>query len=63
MSFNSLNIRDLIKRGIIQHCVGDEVIVFHRKSNGYPRSLKDDVIYYVKQLLIVFFHLIEHPNS
>jgi hypothetical protein len=36
---------DMCKRGIITYDKGDEVIVFKRKSDGHPRSLKDDIIY------------------
>ena len=47
----SWKIQDMIKRGILRHKVNDEVVVFYRKKNGYPRALKDDVIYYVNSIL------------
>lgn len=43
-------ITDRIKRGIITYQVGDEVVVVRRKKNGYPRGLKDDVIYIIKDI-------------
>jgi hypothetical protein len=43
-------LKDKIKRGIIYFGIGDEIICFHRKQNGHPRSIKDDVIYTVKSV-------------
>jgi hypothetical protein len=47
---NNWIIKDKIKRGIISYNVDDEVICFCRKSNGHPRSIKDGIIYTVKNL-------------
>jgi hypothetical protein len=43
-------LKDKIKRGIIEFQKGDEVICFHRKSNGHPKSIKDGVIYVIKHI-------------
>lgn len=40
----------MIKRGEISYQVGDEVVVFKRKPNGHPRSLKDGVSYFIKKV-------------
>lgn len=40
-------LKDMIKRGIITFHKGDSVIVFRRKSNGYPRSIKDNEEYII----------------
>jgi hypothetical protein len=45
---NSWIIRDMIKTGKITFSVGDEVVCFHRKSNGHPRSIKDNISYFVR---------------
>jgi hypothetical protein len=47
---NTWVIKDKIKRGMIVFEEGDEVICFHRKANGHPRSIKDDVNYVVKRV-------------
>jgi hypothetical protein len=46
----SIVIRDKIRRGEISFQIGDEVVVFHRKSNGHPRALKDGVSYIIKNI-------------
>lgn len=38
-------LKDQIKNGTIEYEVGEKVIVFRRKSNGYPKVLKDDIEY------------------
>jgi len=43
-------ISDMIKKGMITYHVNDEVVLFRRKSNGYPSSIKDDVEYTIKQV-------------
>lgn len=47
---NNWLIKDKIKRGFINFNVGDEVVCFHRKKNGYPRGIKDNVIYTIKNM-------------
>ena len=39
---------DMIKKGVITFQKGDVVKVFRRKVNGYPRGLKDDEEYFVR---------------
>jgi len=43
-------IKDKIKSGEISFQIGDEVVVYTRKLNGYPRSLKDNTSYYVRSM-------------
>lgn len=43
-------IKDKINQGEIFYKVGDEVVVIRRKKNGYPRGLKDGVIYIIRQI-------------
>lgn len=43
-------IKDKIKSGSVEYKVGDEVICFHRKSNGHPRSIKDGVTYIIRNI-------------
>lgn len=47
---NNWKIEDSIKRGIIDYQVGDEVVIFKRKKNGHPRSIKDDTTYIIKKI-------------
>jgi hypothetical protein len=41
---------DMIKKGVITFQKGDVVKVFRRKVNGYPRGLKDDEEYFVRNI-------------
>jgi hypothetical protein len=43
-------LKDKIKRGLISYNIGDEVVCFHRKTNGYPRGIKDNSIYTIKNI-------------
>lgn len=45
-----LYIKDKLRQGDITYNVDDEVVVVRRKKNGYPHSLKDDVIYIVRRI-------------
>jgi hypothetical protein len=47
---NTWILKDKIKRGYITFDIGDEVICFHRKSNGYPKAIEDDITYIVKNI-------------
>jgi hypothetical protein len=50
---NNLNdwvLKDQIKRGLFTYNKGDEVSILRRKSNGHPRSIKDDKIYIVRDV-------------
>lgn len=40
-----------IKDGKVKFRVDDKVICFRRKSNGHPRSIKDDVEYTIKSII------------
>jgi hypothetical protein len=48
---NNIIIKDKIYSGEVSYSVGDEVIVFTRKSNGYPKKLKDDISYHIYEVL------------
>ena len=41
---------DMIKKGVITFQKEDVVKVFRRKVNGYPRGLKDDEEYFVRNI-------------
>lgn len=56
-------IKDMIKRGQLQYNVGDEVVVYCRKSNGYPKALKDDITYYIKQILSDGHLIVSNTNN
>lgn len=40
-------LKDTIMSGSISYMIGDRVIVFRRKGNGYPRQLIDGTTYVV----------------
>ena len=40
-------VKDMIRRGVINFRVGDEVILLKRKGNGYPKSIKDGEVYII----------------
>jgi hypothetical protein len=43
-------VKDIIKRQIVKYSVGEQVVLFRRKSNGYPKFIKDDVYYTIKKV-------------
>lgn len=43
-------LKDTIMSGSISYVIGDRVIVFRRKCNGYPRQLIDGTTYVVIRL-------------
>jgi hypothetical protein len=47
---NEWVLNDMIKKGVVSYQVGDEVVVLKRKSNGHPRSIKDGVVYVVRNV-------------
>lgn len=47
---NNWIIKDKIKRGLITYDIGDEVICFVRKPNGYPRGIKENITYTIKSI-------------
>lgn len=44
-------IDDLIRSGSVTYNIGNEVIVYRRKKNGYPKFLKDDIFYIITDIL------------
>lgn len=43
-------IKDKIKKGLIHYNVGDEVVIYKRKSSGYPKSIKDGITYVIRHI-------------
>ena len=39
---------DMIERGMISYIKGEKVVIFRRKSNGYPKTIKDGVEYTIR---------------
>lgn len=56
-------IKRKITEGEIRYGLGDCVIVFRRKANGYPKKLKDGVMYYVTSLWGESMKVHEDPNA
>ena len=50
MTNQDWKISDMIKRGMISYQVDGEVVLFRRKSNGYPAGIKEDVEYTIKKV-------------
>jgi hypothetical protein len=46
----NIQIKDLIKRGFLTYNLGDDVILFRRKNNGYPNKIKDEIIYTIEEI-------------
>ena len=40
----------MIKKGMITYQVNDKVVLFRKKSNGYPAGIKEDVEYTIKRV-------------
>jgi len=59
MKRSKIWIRDAIKNGLVKYYTDQKVVVFRRKVNGYPRSMKDGVVYRVKYSLLDDLVLIE----
>jgi hypothetical protein len=47
---NTWVIKDKIKNGTISFEIGDEVVIFWRKGNGYPSLINDDKVYRVDNI-------------
>jgi len=60
---NQWKIKDMIKKRQITFKIGDEVIVFRRKKNGYPRGLKDGVSYFVREIHNDIIIIGEHSSD
>ena len=50
MTDKEWKITDMIKKGMITYQVDSEVILFRKKSNGYPSGIKEDVDYTIKRV-------------
>lgn len=50
MTNKEWRISDMIKKGMISYQVDGEVVLFRRKSNGYPSSIKDDIVYTIRRV-------------
>ena len=59
MKRSKIWIRDAIQNGMVKYYTGQKVVIFRRKANGYPRSMKDGVVYRVKYPLLDDLVLIE----
>ena len=44
-------IKNNIRDAKVKFKVGDKVICFRRKTNGHPKSIKDDVEYTIKSIV------------
>ena len=40
----------MIRSGLINYEIGDEVVLLKRKNTGYPAQVEDDVIYTIKEI-------------
>ena len=40
----------MIKKGMITYQLDDKVVIFRRKSNGYPGGIKNDIDYTIKRV-------------
>ena len=60
---NSWKINDMIKRGIITYHKGDDVVIFKRKSNGYPVGIKDDVVYNIRVVERDSIYVAQHSSD
>lgn len=56
-------LKDMIKRGIITFQNNDTVIVFRRKSNGYPRHLKDGDEYIIQSVSCDSLFVSQHSTD
>ncbi len=43
-------LKQRIKSGQYTYSVGENVVVSHRNNRGYPRKLKDDVLYQIRKI-------------
>lgn len=50
MTDKEWKITDMIKKGIITYQVESKVVLFRKKSNGYPTGIKEDVEYTIKRV-------------
>jgi hypothetical protein len=38
----------MIEKGLVRYVKGEKVVLFRRKSNGYPKGIKDGVEYTIR---------------
>jgi hypothetical protein len=50
MTSKEWKITDMIKKGMITYQLDDKVVIFRRKSNGYPGGIKNDIDYTIKRV-------------
>ena len=50
MTNHEWRITDMIEKGLVSYVKGDKVVLFRRKSNGYPKGIKDGVEYTIKEI-------------
>jgi hypothetical protein len=50
MTSHEWKISDMIKKGMIAYQVDDKIVLFRRKSNGYPAGIKEDIEYTIKKV-------------
>jgi len=48
MTSHEWRISDMIEKGLVSYVKGDKVVLFRRKSNGYPKGIKNGVEYTIK---------------
>jgi 6-phosphogluconate dehydrogenase (decarboxylating) len=41
-------ITDMIEKGLVSYVKGEKVVLFRRKSNGYPKGIKDGIEYTIR---------------
>lgn len=56
-------IKDKIKKGIISFNIGDEVSLFWRKGNGYPRTIMDGEICTVSKVENDYVYVRKHSSD
>ena len=50
MTTHEWKVLDMVKRGVITYVIGDKVVVYRRKSNGYPKAIKDGIEYTIRSI-------------
>lgn len=48
MTGHEWKITDMIEKGLVSYVKGEKVVLFRRKSNGYPKGIKDGVEYTIR---------------
>lgn len=63
MTDKEWKINDMIKKGMVSYQLDDKVVIFRRKSNGYPKSIKDDVEYTIKRVEYDSIYVTTHSSD